>query len=117
VPDFDTLHEVILYVGDVDRALSFYTGVLGLEVADGAPEHGFVALDTGTCRLCLHAGGEGDVGEDAPKVVFQVEDVATARSYLRDRGVEMGEIRSPAPGVEVCDGRDPDGHRFSIESG
>jgi catechol 2,3-dioxygenase-like lactoylglutathione lyase family enzyme len=113
---FDTLSEVIVYVQDMDRMLSFYTDVLGLEIAAGNPEHGFVEFDTGTCSFCLHAGGEGDLGEDAPKFVFGVEDVEAARSYLQDHDVELGEVRSPAPGMEVCDGLDPEGNAFSIES-
>ena len=28
----------------------------------------------------------------------------------------MGDVRSPAPGVEVCNGKDPEGNAFSIES-
>lgn len=114
--DFDTLTEVILYVQDFDRMLSFYTDVFGLDVRAGAPEHGFVRFDTGGCSLCLHAGSEGDVGDDAPKVVFEVEDLEAARSHLREHGVELGPVRSPVPDVRVCDGRDPEGNKFSIES-
>lgn len=116
MPDFDSLSEVVLYAQDVARLASFYTDAFGLEIASGDPEHGFVAFDTGACTLCLHAGGEGDFGEDAPKFVFEVEDVEGARAHLRDHGVELGDVRSPAPGKRVCDGLDPEGNRFSIES-
>lgn len=114
--DFDTLSEVIVYVEEMDRMASFYTDVFGLDVAAGDPEHGFVEFDTGTCSLCLHAGREDDPGDAAPKFVFEVEDVEEARSYLRDHDVELGEVRSPAPGKRVCDGLDPGGNAFSIES-
>ena len=113
---FGALSEVILYVQDIDSVASFYTDVFGLEIESGDPEHGFVAFDTGTCSLCLHAGGEGDVGGDAPKFVFEVTDLETVRSHLQAHGVELGDVRSPAPGVRVCDGSDPEGNRFSIES-
>lgn len=116
MPDFDTLSEVIVYVQDVERMVSFYTDVFGLDIAAGDPEHGFVEFDTGTCSLCLHAGGGGDLGGDAPKFVLEVEDVEEARSYLQNRGVELGEVRTSAPGIRVCDGRDPEGNKFSIES-
>ncbi len=75
-----------------------------------------MVFDTGACRLCLHGGGKGRIGEEAPKVVFQVEDVAQTREELMQRGVTLGEIRSPAPGVTVCDGRDPAGNPFSLEA-
>jgi hypothetical protein len=48
--------------------------------------------------------------------VFRVTDVPGARQGLLRRGVPMGEVRSPAPGVQVSDGVDPEGNRFSIES-
>ena len=49
-------------------------------------------------------------------MVFRVADVPAARQELIRRGVAMGEMRSPAPGVQVSDGADPEGNRFSIES-
>lgn len=36
--------------------------------------------------------------------------------YMAANGVELGEVRTPAPGVEVCDGRDPEGNPFSVEA-
>jgi catechol 2,3-dioxygenase-like lactoylglutathione lyase family enzyme len=127
------LMEVILYVQDMNAQVSFYRDVLGLQVTEPA---GFlesadsrksgsiqdfegvfwVTLATGACTLALHAGGERRQGEDAPKIVFRVADVPGARDELLRRGVPMGEVRSPAPGVQVCDGLDPEGNKFSIES-
>lgn len=116
MPAFDTLSELIVYVEDVERMTSFYREAFGLEVATGDPEHGFVKFDTGECALCLHAGRDGDLGRFAPKFVFEVDDVDEARDHLAEYDVEFGEVRSPAPGKEVCDGRDPEGNTFSIES-
>jgi catechol 2,3-dioxygenase-like lactoylglutathione lyase family enzyme len=110
------LSEVILYVADMDRMYEFYTDTLGLPVARGAPEHGFVALDTGGCELCLHAGGEESTGAGVPKVVFSVDELDAARSSLTELGVEMGEIRDGGPDTRVCDGRDPEGNPFALEA-
>jgi predicted enzyme related to lactoylglutathione lyase len=112
----DTVTEVILYAEDMDRMVAFYRDVLGLDVASGAPEHGFVAFETGTCEFCLHAGRDGDVGPYAPTVVFSVDDLDSARQSLADRGVEMSDVRSPTPDTRVCDGTDPEGNAFSIEA-
>jgi predicted enzyme related to lactoylglutathione lyase len=116
MPDFDTVSEIILFVEDMDRMFSFYTDVFELEVAAGDPDHGFVKFDTGTCDLCLHAGRDGDLGEYAPKFVFEVDDVETARDHLERHDVELGEVRSDIPGKQFCDGRDPEGNAFSIEA-
>lgn len=115
------LMEVILYVQDMGAQVSFYRDLMGLEVREpGLVEDWtgvqWVELETGSCTLALHVGGQRRQGKDAPKIVFRVADVPGARNELVRRGVPMGEVRSPAPGVEVSDGVDPEGNRFSIES-
>jgi predicted enzyme related to lactoylglutathione lyase len=113
--------EIILYVEDINGQVSFYRDKLGFKVktpqesADYSNEF-WVELDTGSCSLALHAGGKRRFGADAPKFVFRVSDILAARQSLTDQEVEMGEIRSAAPGVWVCDGEDPEGNKFSIES-
>lgn len=115
------LLEVILYVQDMDAQVSFYRDVLGLQVKQphGVQDYAdvfWVELATGSCTLALHAGGQRRLGEDAPKIVFRVDYVPDIRAELLRRGVPMGKVRAPAPGVQVCDGTDPEGNRFSIES-
>jgi len=115
------LIEVVVYVEDMNRQVYFYRDVLGLSlsyptgVSDFADAY-WVTFETGNCTLALHAGGNKQHGADAPKFVFEVSDINQARQELIDGGVRLGEIRSPAPGVLVCDGIDPEGNRFSIES-
>lgn len=115
------LMEVILYVEDMDAQVSFYRDKLGLNVkfpkeATDYREEFWVELDSGPCSLPLHAGGKRRFGEDAAKIVFRVGDILAAKQELTDQEVQMGEIRSAAPGVWVCDGQDPEGNKFSIES-
>jgi catechol 2,3-dioxygenase-like lactoylglutathione lyase family enzyme len=113
--------EVILYVRDMEAQVSFYRDVMGIPVKEPTGDQDFgelfwVELDTGSCTLALHGGGEGRFGTDAPKVVFRVSDVAVSRARLLQDGVTMGDVRSPGPGIQVCDGQDPEGNKFSIES-
>jgi predicted enzyme related to lactoylglutathione lyase len=113
--------EVILYVEDMDSQVSFYRDKLGLQVkfpkeTSSYGEEFWVELDCGPCTLALHTGGKRRFGADAPKIVFRVGDILAARQELTDQEVEMGEIRSAAPGVWVSDGIDPEGNKFSIES-
>lgn len=115
------LMEVIVYVHDMARAVGFYRDALGLRVtfpADKTDYSGeyWVTLDTGACSLALHGGGQGRRGADKPKIVFRVADIHAARATLTARGVPLDEVRSPAPGVWVCDGFDPDGNPLSIEA-
>lgn len=115
------LIEIILYVADMQRMVDFYRDNFDLPVT--YPEPGqdlsqafWVTLDAGGCVLALHGGGQGRIGADTPKIVFGVDDIHAARAALLNNGVDIGEVRSAAPGVWVCDGRDVEGNPFSIES-
>jgi predicted enzyme related to lactoylglutathione lyase len=115
------LIEVILYVQDMASQVAFYMDALGLSVlypshVDDFSNESWVTFDTGQCLLALHAGGQGRLGADAPKIVFGVENILATREHLLARGIEIGEVRSPAPGIWVCDGKDPQGNPFSIEA-
>ena len=56
------------------------------------------------------------IGPDAPKIVFRVEDANAVREELLARGVEVGKLRADVPGKLICDGVDPEGNKFAIES-
>jgi catechol 2,3-dioxygenase-like lactoylglutathione lyase family enzyme len=114
------LIEVILYVRDMAAQVAFYRDTLGLSVHDPKEltdysEEYWVTFHTGGCVLALHGGGEGRLGEDAPKIVFGVLDLAAARTTLVEKAIRTGEIREAAPGVLVCDCEDPEGNSFSLE--
>ncbi len=116
------LMEVILQVQNMNMQVAFYRDKLGLKVThpekavDYANE-GWVTFDTGRCVLALHDGGRTRQGETpSHRIVFQTDDIQAARNKLLARGVQVGEVRSPAPGVQVVDGRDPEGNVYAIES-
>jgi predicted enzyme related to lactoylglutathione lyase len=119
-PILGHLMENILYVQDMNAQVRFYRDTLGLNIKypagleDYATEF-WVELDTGPCALVLHGGGQRRLGADSPKFVFHAPDITTARATLVGRGVQLSEIRSPAPGVLVSDGVDPEGNHFSLE--
>jgi catechol 2,3-dioxygenase-like lactoylglutathione lyase family enzyme len=121
------LIEVILYINDMQAQVTFYRDILGLpvlypvELDDFSHEH-WVTLDTGACILALHSGGRGKPADDngsqgpATKIVFGVDDIHHSRAHLLSLGVSLGNVRMAAPAVWVCDGEDPEGNPFSIES-
>jgi len=104
----------------MDAQVRFYRDRLGLNVSypqglqDYSQEY-WVTLGTGECTLALHGGGKRRLGDDTLKIVFGVDEIEAARQELLAGGVQVGEIRQAAPGVLVCDGRDPEGNPFSIE--
>jgi predicted enzyme related to lactoylglutathione lyase len=113
--------EIIVYVKDMDSQVCFYRDVLELNLInpqklENYADQIWVTFNVGSCVLALHGGAQGNLGKDAPKFVFKTEDVGRIRQVLIERGIPMGVIRSPAPGVSVSDGQDPEGNKFSIES-
>jgi predicted enzyme related to lactoylglutathione lyase len=114
------LSEVIVYVSDMSEAVDFYRDRLGLSVlypscADFSREM-WVVLDTGPCKVCLHGGAAKGPRQYGAKPVFGVTDIHSARESLIAKGVKLSEVRSPAPGIFVCDSNDPFGNPFSIEA-
>ena len=115
------LMEVILYVEDMNKQVAFYRDLIGLKIKEPQGVTDFkdaywVEFETGACTLVLHGGGRRRLGADTPKIVFRVVNIEAARKELLARGVQVGEVRTPAPGVQVCDGEDPEGNPFSIEA-
>ena len=113
--------EVIVYVRDMQKQVEFYRDQLGLEITfpqglNTYNDEMWVTFNTGPCVLALHGGAQGDPGTRSARIVFHVENIVEAKDTLNARGVTTGDIRVAAPGIEVCDGTDPEGNKFSIES-
>ncbi len=117
-----TVGEIILYVDDMESQVRFYRDTLGLPV-DGPIQDNYsaahwVTFKTGACKLALHSGGRQSPNNcQAVKFVFMVDTLDEVRERLIQKGVTLSAVRSPAPGVSVCDGIDPEGNPFSLESG
>lgn len=114
------LSEIILYVQDMETQVAFYRDVMKLPIETppdlaSYSDQQWVVFETGDCKLALHSGGRKKFGRDAPKFVFDVDDVKGTRELLSLKGINVGNIRTPSPGVEVLDVEDPEGNQFSIE--
>jgi catechol 2,3-dioxygenase len=86
------LDHVWFWVADMDRAVAFYTQVLGLELVRRDGDE-WAELEAGGTRLALH----GARPDSAPggTVVFRVDDLVVARAALEARGVAFdhaGEV-------------------------
>lgn len=119
VPDY-----IILIVDELDRALRFYTGVLGLRLGHRSGD--YAQLDTGATRLALYtrSGMAKTLGisleapaANAPgfEIGFKVADVDAAFSEL----VAQGALPVVPPtdrfwGQRTAYVRDPDGHLVEL---
>lgn len=105
------IERVWFWVADMDRALKFYTEVLGLELVRRYGDE-WAELACEPVRLALH-GGDGHA--PGGTVVFEVEDLDEARFALELRGVvfepHAGEVEGVARFVSFAD---PDGNRLQL---
>jgi catechol 2,3-dioxygenase-like lactoylglutathione lyase family enzyme len=107
---------VCVPVQDIDRAVEFYGGVLGLPERKRWGSMPGVEFDAGELTLALmepEAFGQ-TFSANALPVAFHVDDVEAARAELQAKGVEFhGEIIDSG----VCNQaffRDPDGNPLDL---
>lgn len=118
--DFSNIDGIVLYVRDMERALAFYTKVLGLEVVNF--ESGFVTLKTQGVQLHLHRADNPPgirLGQSVkfPQVSFKVQNLEEALHYLRSANVQITrEIVEYEPSTFVFNFLDPDGNPLACES-
>ena len=118
------IKRVIIFVADVEKCAGFYRDMFDLSPIGGdAVTDGWAELDAGGCRLAFHKahGPDGPVNEptggpgNPHKIVFYAEDVAAVREELVRRGAQMDDV-SISGDLALCDGSDPEGHRFQISN-
>ena len=105
--------DVIFYwVEDIDRALEFYTGVLGIEVG---PRHGsWQELNVpGPTRFALHGGSAGSRSVNAV-VSFLTPSLDTAMDELARKGHEPTVGVTNTGRARFAEYADPDGNLIHI---
>ena len=107
------LSSVVMFVHDLDRSVKFYTGILGLEVADRSPTAALLSNAEGT-QLVLRAMGLGaDRALGSVGVQYVVwtaagkEELERCEQVLREHGAHRETLVHGE--VSVVEGRDPDG--------
>jgi predicted enzyme related to lactoylglutathione lyase len=118
--NFSNLGGAILYVYDMERALVFYTQVLGLEVETF--QSTFVTLKTKPVKLHLHLAENPPgprIGETMklPQIYFEVDDIEAAFQYLRQAKVQfIRDISEYDSSTFVFNFLDPDGNPLGCKS-
>ena len=108
---------IILGVSDLDRAVAFWSGTVGLIVASG--DGPFVFLDGGGVQLVL-TQADGSVTDDSlTEIVIEADDVLATHNQMLGRGVPFEVELRPVTSDDRRDllaahFRDPDGHVVSL---
>ncbi len=115
---------LVLIVSDLERALAFYTDVLGLRL--GHRSGPYAQLDTATTRIALFERQAmqqtlgfklAPAAENAPafEIGFKVDDVDTVYAELIGRGVIPVTPPTDRPwGQRTAYLRDPDGNLIEL---
>ncbi len=107
---------VALSTKDLDEAVKFYGETLGLEMSVRLPERNYAEFETGNLTLSVidaeKMGMEHQVR--GHEIALHVEDVASARATLEERGVAF---RGETLDTSVCHMalfNDPDGNPLML---
>lgn len=108
------IHHVSINVDDLQAALDFYVGKLGLEVVD-RPDLGFPGawLSTGGHELHLLELPD-QPAPDAQHFAFRVADVDQTIGELRDAGIEVSDAFEVQGGGRQAFFRDPAGNLLEL---
>jgi predicted enzyme related to lactoylglutathione lyase len=113
------LYQVILVANNVATLAKFYRDALGFAVThpespDDLAKENWVTLDSGSCQLAIHGGG--DVRTSGSVILsFKVDDLEFSVFDLKEKGFDVEPIYEVAPGVKSAKLRDPEGNRLSLE--
>ena len=112
------LGNVTVTVRDLDDALSFYNGVLGLRVAFYDKKHRWLCFDTGRTTLSLttpwNARAKKLIGVQTG-VSFNVVDLRKTYTRLKKRGVKfLLPPRKEPWGGRLANFEDPDGNQYFL---
>ena len=111
------LSNVILRVADLEESVAFWRDLVGLDLSWSGDEFAFFAV--GDNQLTLNQPLVFEDQASDTEIVFEVEDVHSVISEMRERGVPF-EVE---PRAVTSDGertlfaahfRDPDGHVASV---
>jgi predicted enzyme related to lactoylglutathione lyase len=104
---------IYYYVSDMDRAIAFYNGVLGLPVSVRF-ENNWAEMDAGPVTIGLHPtenGGKPKKGGGT--ISCNVSDIEKFVSDIKAKGAKVGKIHSPERGKFVMIS-DPDGNEIHV---
>lgn len=100
---------------DMDRAVSFYRDVLGLNLRLRAGED-WAEFDVGGATVAVHGTREGHAPpQGGATVVFAVDDLDRVIRALRERGVDLeGDVFAVPGSGRFASFRDPDGNLLQV---
>jgi predicted enzyme related to lactoylglutathione lyase len=103
-------------VSDLDRAVEWYSRVLGFSLRQRIDQLGFAILETGVPGVVvgLDTAEAARTGTRGVALTWGVTDIDAAREALAAAGVETEPVREIPGVVRLLDFTDPDGNRHTF---
>ena len=103
---------IFYYVRDMEKAISFYSDVVGLRLTSADVVARF-DID-GVLFELVPTRGEGKVrGDGNARLCLKVEDISQAVEYLKTKGTQADEIQKVENG-KLTFFQDPDGNEIAL---
>jgi methylmalonyl-CoA/ethylmalonyl-CoA epimerase len=99
-PAIERIGQIAIPVADLERAVAFYSEVLGLRLLFRAPP-GLAFFDCGGVRLMLSKPEGADAPARAGILYYLVPDIRAAHAVLVERGVTF--VQPPHPVARLPD--------------
>jgi catechol 2,3-dioxygenase-like lactoylglutathione lyase family enzyme len=103
---------VFYYVSDLDRAVAFYTSVLGFPLASRDAVARFL-LDDVLVELVPTSEPTLLSGQGNARLTLAVEQIESAIQNLRAKGVDVSDVKAVSNG-RLATLRDPDGNELVL---
>src|SRR5574340_298451 len=114
-------NHAMIYARDVERAVRFYSGLLGFKVIDefrheGKPVYSRLRAKAGQGTLAIHQLAPGSPGaSDGVRLYFEIRELDEFCKKLQEKGVYLTQPPRPMPwGWRHAYLDDPDGHEISL---
>jgi glyoxylase I family protein len=127
---FKRIDHIELLTAEPERALQFYTGILGFRVREraripgtphGALELVYLELGGTTLELMSYPDAKKSIPARAPDqrqgwqcLALEVEDMDAALAHLKTRGIEAAWGPMKRPDYARAEIRDPDGNPIEL---
>lgn len=106
---------VAIPVTDIQRARSFYEGVLGLSASEEMAGGKWIEYLAGQDTLAIaNVGDDWRPSDQGTGAAFEVEDFEEAIKHLKDRGVPFAAEPFETPCCHMAVVQDPDGNKMMI---
>jgi len=115
-----TVGQLLIPVGNLEAAITFYRDQLGLKFLFQAPPQ-MAFFQAGNVRLLVGVHGDGHDVQRGSQIYFFIPDIQAVYATLVSRGVTMTATphvvhRTPTSELWLCEFRDPDGNQLALMS-